>query len=326
MTGPRRAAASGHRWRWWAIGIAAFLAVDVALVWWALAVTSRSAAETAEPLPLSAFAPAPTPKPATARAVSTPTPTPTPEPLVLESMARQLQPIDGARAWRTASTACAGPSTIEWTEDGGASWTAWSAGDDVAGILGIVSYDDASVVGIVAMLGGDCRAEYRMSYTAGEFWGAYPDEQPQFALIDPASRAAVLTAAGPVASPCGEISELAEGAGGIAVLCTTTELVVGPEELSSAAPVSLAGQAVAVTQTGDGYLVAARRDPGCADGLQLSRVGADAAVAPVVCLSGHTDETAPVTLAAATDGTLWLWAGDRVGVSGDGGASWTGLG
>ncbi|HWK21372.1 MAG TPA: hypothetical protein VNR37_11505 [Microbacteriaceae bacterium] len=317
--------AGGGRWRWWALGITAFLVVDIALVWWALDATGRSTADAAEPLPLSAFAPAPTPKPATARPVSTPTPEPEP-PLVLEAVARQLQPLDGTRAWRTSSTACAGPSTIEWTEDGGATWSPRSAGDDVAGILGIVSYDDASVVGIVAMLGGDCRGEYRMSYTAGEFWGAYPQEQPQFALIDPASRAAVLTAGGPVASPCGEISELAESAGGIAVLCTTTELVVGPADLSSAAPVSLAGQAVAITQTGDGYLAAARRDPGCADGLQLSRVGGDAAVAPVVCLSGHTDEAAPVTLAAATDGTLWLWAGDRVGVSGDGGASWTGLG
>jgi len=326
MTGQRRAAASGRRWRWWAIGIVAFLAVDVALVWWALAATSRSAAETAEPLPLSAFAPAPTPKPATARAVSTPTPTPTPEPLVLESMARQLQPIDGSRAWRSASTACAGPSTIEWTEDGGASWTAWSAGDDVAGILGIVSYDDASVVGIVAMLGGDCRAEYRMSYTAGEFWGAYPDEQPEFALVDPASRAAVLTSAGPITSPCGEISELAETPAGLAVLCTSTALTVTSPDLASSMPVALEGQAVAVTQAGDGYLVAARRDPGCAGGLELSRVGVDGSVAPAVCLPGFADETAPVTLAAAADGTLWLWAGDRVGVSGDGGASWAGLG
>jgi len=314
------------RWRWLVIGIAVFLALDVALVWWALAATSRSAAQTAEPLPLSAFAPAPTPKPATARPAATPTPTPTLAPLVLEPMARQLQPIDASRAWRTSTTTCAGPAVIEWTEDGGASWTAWPAGDDLAGILGIVSYDDASVVGIVAMLASGCGAEYRMSYTAGEFWGAYPDEQPPFALVDPSSRSAVLTAAGPVASPCGEISELAETPGGLAVLCTSTEVVVGAADLSASTPVALAGQAVAIAPAGDGYVVAARRDPGCVAGLELSRIGADGSVAPSVCLGGFADESAAVTLATAAGGALWLWAGERVGVSGDGGTSWAGLG
>lgn len=315
------------RWRWWAVGIAAFLVIDALLVWWALDATGRSSADAAEPLPLSAFAPAPTPKPATARPASTPTPTPAPEPpLALEAMARQLQPLDGSRAWRTASTGCAGPATIDWTEDGGATWEAWSAGEDVAGILGIVSYDDANVVGIVATVAGDCRVEYRMSYTAGEFWGAYPDEQPQFALVDPASRAAVLTASGPAPSPCGEISELAEISGGLAVLCTTTQVVIGPADLSSSSPVPIEGQAVAITQAGEGYLVASRRDPGCVGGLKLSRIAAEGSVTAGVCLGGFADEAVPVTLAAATDGTLWLWAGDRVGISSDGGASWTGLG
>jgi len=320
-----RPAAPGRR-RWWLVGLGAFLVLDVLLVWLAVDAAGRTSDSERTALPITAFAPPPPAAPASPPAGATPTPTPTPgPPLVLEPTARQLQPLDAERAWRTSMTACGSGGVIEWTEDAGASWVPWSAGGDVVGILGLVSYAGADIVGVVAMVGGACETEYRMSYTAGEFWGAFPDQEPAFALVDP-SGTAVRTTSGTVPSPCGTVSEIAEVPGGLGVLCTSADLVVGDPGLGAVAPVALAGRAVAIAPSGDALLAASRRDPGCADGIQLQRVGLDGAVAPGVCLPGHPDEAQPVTLGVAPDGAVWLWAGDRVGVSADGGASWRGLG
>lgn len=311
---------------WWIVGLAAFLLLDAALIWWAVS-AGRGAEVDAEPLPLSAFAPAPTPRPATAAARPTPTPTPTPtlEPIVLEPFARRIVPLDAAQAWRVAGMGCGGPTAIEWSEDGGASWTAWSTGEDVWGIREIVGFNgDPSTVGIIASLAGDCRPEYRISFTGGEFWASYPDEQPDTIVIDPADPSVLLAAGAGVGSPCGAVSEFAVSATGVGVLCTSTELRIAPADLSAWVPVSVVGSAVAITNAGDGYLAAARRDPACS-GVRLSLVGADASVAAGACLPGEVDAAQPVALATAVDGAIWLWVGERVGVSNDGGTTWTGI-
>lgn len=319
----------GPRARWWIIGVTVFLVVDVALVWWALSATGRSGRVAADPLPLTSFAPAPTVKPATATATpsATPSPRPTVVPLTLETYARRLVPIDGSLAWRVGTVACTGPLAIESSSDGGATWTSWSTGEDVWGVREIVGYTgDSSMVGIIASVAGDCHPEYRMSFTGGEFWGPYPEEQPDLAVIDPADPSVIEDAAGAVASPCGAVSEFAEGPAGVGLLCTSTDVRLAPPDFGSWTTVTIEGAPVAITTSGDGYLVASRRDPACPDGLRLSSVGGDASVVPGMCLAAYADETAPVTLATAPDGAIWLWVGDRVGVSEDGGSSWTGLG
>ncbi|OJX65186.1 MAG: hypothetical protein BGO95_06990 [Micrococcales bacterium 73-13] len=319
----RRRAQSDGRRTWWIVGITAFVLVDIGLVWWAVGGVGRGVDTSAEALPLSSFAPAPTPRPASARA--TPTPTPTPDPIVLAAMARRIVPIDATRAWRTASVGCPGGASIEWSEDAGASWTAWSAGDDVAGVGDIVAFGDGNTVGIIAALAGDCRQEYRMSFTGGEFWAAYPGEQPDTPIIEPTAGTALVVAAGAVASPCGPISEYAVGSG-VAVLCTSTALAIAAADLSGWTTARPDGAAVAVTNLGDGYLVASRRAAGCVDGLRFATVDAAGAVSEGPCLAAAGDEATSVELGTAPDGSVWMWLGDRVAVSGDGGASWAGLG
>ncbi|MBO9578331.1 MAG: hypothetical protein J7480_06125 [Microbacteriaceae bacterium] len=316
-----------RRTKWWLIGLAAFLVLDAALVWWAVSGRDGGVDRSQEALPLSAFGPAPTAAPATSAPRPATTSTPTQPPIGLEAHARRIVPVDSSIAWRVGTVACGGPVAIEETSDGGASWVAAPTGDDVAGVRDITVYTgDTSMVGILASLAGDCRPEYRLSYTAGEFWTAAPEETPSVTTVDPVGAATLSGPGGSVASPCGDVSEFAEDAGGIAILCTSTELRVGPADLSTWTPVALPGAAVAVTAAGDGFLAAARRDPDCVGGLRLSAFIPDGTVQPGHCLAGYADESVPVTLATAPDGALWLWAGDRVGVSVDGGASWTGLG
>lgn len=318
----------GSNRRWWIAGLVAFVVVDIALIWSALDAVGHGRGSASEPIPISSFAPAPSSSPASRAPGATPTPTPTQAPIVLETMARRLVPIDADGAWRVATVACGGPVSIESTGDGGASWTAWPTGDDVAGVRDIVGYTgDSSMVGIIASLAGDCRAEYRISFTGGEFWGSYPDEQPtESVVIDPGLPGVLIGPAGGVASPCGEVSEFAVSASGAAVLCVTTDVLMGPMDLSAWTPVAVRGAVVAITNAGDGYVIAARRDSECVDGLRLSVLGADGSVTPGICMLGYNDEAVPVTLASAPDGALWIWVGDRVGVSSDGGASWAGLG
>ena len=310
--------------RWLVVGVAAFILIDAALVWWALSAARGTTAQ-ATPLPMSAFAPAPTSRPATPVSRPAPTPTPTLAPIVLEPMARRIVPLSADQAWRTSSVACGAPTTIDWTGDGGATWTSWSAGDDVWGVSEIVGYTgDPSMVGIVAMVAGDCRQEYRISFTSGEFWAPYPGDQPDTVTIDPADAATLRGPVGAVGSPCGPVSEFALGTTSVGILCTSTDVRVGPLDMSSWGAVAVSGSTVAITASGDGFLVAARRDPACIDGVQLSRIGTDGALAPGVCLPGQADQTVPVALGTADDGSIWLWIGELVRVSSDGGTTWTG--
>jgi hypothetical protein len=322
----RRSRDGVSRRTWWIVGVAAFIAIDIVLIGWALGAGQRPASSSAAALPMASFAPAPTARPASASPSVTPTPTPTLDPVVLEPMARRIVPIDASRAWRTSTVGCVGGASIDWTEDGGATWTNWPVGDDVAGVGDIVAFDDASMVGVIASLAGDCRTEYRLSFTGGEFWAAYPGEQPDAPTIDALSGAAIVTSSGASASPCGPISEFAGAGGGAAVLCTSTAVAIAPAGLGSWTPIDTGAAAVAITNQGDGYLVASVRDPACVDGLQFSSIGQDGAMTRGACLAGVGDPTTPVTLGTALNDEIWLWLGDRVGVSTDGGTSWAGLG
>lgn len=311
---------------WIAVGLAAFLLVDVVLIVWAIQAT-RTHAVLDEPLPMQSFAPAPTAAPPSRPAVTeTPTPTPTPEPppLVLAALPRLIEPVDATSAWRTSTTSCAGgQAVIEHTDDGGATWVAFGLAPDVAGLVAIEAYAEAATVGATAALVGDCRAEYRMSFTSGEFWASYPDEQPDVPIVDPVDRGDLITPGERIDTPCAEIAHAAPLAEGVAVVCTDAGLRVSPDRVAWQ-DVTMTGAAVAVTDADGSYIAALRRVPECADGIAIVRVGTDATTAPLACLPAAPPETDPVAIGSALDGALWLWAGERVAVSTDGGVTWSG--
>ncbi len=111
----------------------------------------------------------------------------------------------------------------------------------------------------------------------------------------------------------------------MAIVCTDAVLYTSPADHLAAwvAPV-LPGAAVGAVPSGDGYLVALRRDADC-PGLALVSLPASGDVQPIACLGSLTDETQPVALGTSLDGTLWLWVGDAIGSSTDGGTTWNGL-
>jgi len=312
------------RARWLLIGFAAFVAMDIALVWWAFGAGSRSSAEAGEPLPLSAFAPPPTytPPPAAAE----PDPEPARAPLSLEPPTRIIVPVDESAAWRSPTPACMGAfATIEHSVDAGATWDA-STLDGVGGILAIDPYEDPSMVGIVAAVAGSCATEYRRSFTGGEFWAPAPDEAPAIPLLDQADRAVVHWPDGAGPGPCAAVGLASAEDGGAAVLCPDAGLWLAPAADRGAwAPAGLPGAAVAVAAQGDDYLVALRRNPACDPGLSLVILVEDGVVAPLACLTALPDESAPIALGTSED-AAWLWVGDATLVSSDGGSSWTGVG
>lgn len=120
--------------------------------------------------------------------------------------------------------------------------------------------------------------------------------------------------------PCGaDVVDLAPvSSTGAGLLCpdgrvlTTDDVAVSWDELAAVPG------AVAVTDSGQGYLAAALGTQGC-DGVQVVRAGPEAPE-PLGC-APPPDEPGQVAISSAGD-SVWVWAGDEVLVSGDGGRTW----
>ncbi|WP_157432296.1 hypothetical protein [Agromyces italicus] len=237
--------------------------------------------------------------------------------------ARVLGALDGALAVRAASTTCPDPTTIEVTEDGGANWEAFEA-PGVSAVQRIVPGGDA-FIGLIGLAAEGCAPQYERTFTGGEAWEPAPDELVASWYVDPADRAVVHSPAGDVAAPCGVVVQLAAiDETSAAVLCDdATVHATADAGASWGAAVPVSG-AVAITAGGAGYRVAVANVDGCA-GAQLVELAADggslAAGAGGACLESSVS-AGGVAVASGDDGSVWMWVGDVLARSDDGGGSW----
>lgn len=302
--------------RWTFIGLGAFVIADILLV--ALAFSStRAPASGAVPAaaPTASARTMPTAEPtATAR----PTPTAAPDAV---APTRVLGAIDANTAWRAAVGSCPGPAaTMELSVDGGATWTQASAGGASA-VLRILP-DSASQVSAVTLASQGCTPQYIRTYVSGQDWATYNSDLAGAWYVAPASPASIHSPQGAVTAPCPAVVGLAaRDSATAAVLCSDHRVF----QTTTAGATWDAGTAVAggvaIASYTDGYSVATAGAPGCA-GVAIAHLAAGAASStPVGCFT--TSTPAPGTVALSSGGsTLWLWAGDAVARSGDGGATW----
>jgi hypothetical protein len=127
---------------------------------------------------------------------------------------------------------------------------------------------------------------------------------------------------GDVTAPCGSMVGLAaKDASNAAVLCADHGIYrTSDAGVSWSGPLIVIGS-VALTATAEGYATAATSLAGCA-GIAVSRFDAAVGGATLAgCLATSTPQ--PGTVAVASGGsTLWLWAGDLLARSSDGGSTW----
>jgi hypothetical protein len=305
------------------IGIAAFLLVDLGLV--AVAVTR-------EPSGLAADAETPaatsTPSTPTPEPVETPVATPTAAPDAVPT-SRLLSAVDGDTAWRSEAGTCTPgsdptPTTLEATTTGGDSWTPSTVTTPglVAGVDRLQA-TDASTAFVVGPAGTSCETAFAQTFSAGAAFRDYPDRLAGAWHVARSDRAVVHSPIGDQVAPCPVVVDLAVVSDTqAAVLCADHTLYRTDDGAASWDGGTTVDGAVAVSAEVGTVYVASADAPDCA-GTQISSSPAtdDAPVTPVGCASATSDQPGTVAL-SATAGAVWLWAGETVLVSRDGGSTW----
>ena len=290
-------------------GLAVFLLFDVALVSYALTAQNPNAK--------AGSVAAPVVEPPVVEPAKTPALTSLPP-------ARILTALDASTLWRATTGDCpVATATPELSTDAGETWTALdaSADTDSSSILSIY-VDSESEASMVTLTAEDCAPQRVTTFVAGDQWQEYPDRVGADWFVDPADRATVNSPAGSFAAPCSSVIALAPRADSTAaLLCSDGTLFRTSDGATTFGPgVALPG-AANLTVGDDGYIVVATEQADCA-GAQLLATPEelDGALNSVGC---REEAVTPGDLAVASaDGITWLWAGDVVSSSSDGGTTW----
>jgi hypothetical protein len=290
-----------------------FLVFDIALVAFALNANSAPTA-TGDLRPFS-----------TSSASTAPTPSVTPTPTVAPAAAvpqRLLAAISADVAWRGVVGTCPdGVSELEYTNDGGESWTVVdpARATDANTLVRVVpgSTSEAHVV----TLDGECEPQLVSTFVAGEAWEDYSSNLGSYWYVDPDDRSSIHAPNGTVGAPCESVVAIATRSHSEAVaLCADQGLYEtnnGGAAWSSAIPVP---GAVALDRSTDGYVVAVAGQGDCA-GISVVMLVGTVPAEPVGCFGGAAP-SGQTSLAAADDDRLWLWVGDIFAQSTDGGKTW----
>ena len=296
---------------WWAVaGIAALVIADVVLV--ALALSSART-----PVPPAAAGVAPTSLP-TPSADATPTPTPEPSPAApsVAGLSVVLGAVDDTVAYRAVTGSCPDVAAeIEVTVDAGATW-APVLPIDARSIQSIAANPDE--VSVIAADPASCAPSMHRSFVQGDDWAVADDLGSRWFL----GGGGVVAPGGSASTPCETPVQVASRSEAeAAVLCEDATLTTTSDAGASWADPASVPSAASVTSGADGYFVAVTDHDGC-DGAQVVSLSTDLqSSTPGECILSNAGPGATVVSAAA-NGLLWLWSGDVVARSSNGGATW----
>jgi hypothetical protein len=293
-------------------GIALFVAVDVALVGYAV-LNADSASD-------SSYVEAPV-----AGGTDSASPEPTPSETAVEPLgapAAYLSAVDATTAYRTDAGNCGTSSTavLEKTSDGGTSWVSSTLTTDLSSVFRLQAQDSSYAF----MVGGEaatCQVGLTATYTSGTGFQTYPDRVSASWYADPATPGVVHSPVGSFAAPCGVVTGLAPSTDlSAAILCDDRTIHrTGDGARSWDAGTTVAG-AAAIAQTPVGYLVAAVGDAVCT-GITVNNLPYTGDATAVGCLPDVDPDGAEVLIAAG-ESSVWLQVGEDVSVSPDGGVTW----
>ncbi|MBT1544301.1 hypothetical protein [Curtobacterium aurantiacum] len=293
-----------------AVVVVALIVIDVVLVALALGRTAPEENGPAGPIPTFTRTPDPSETPragasADADAAAT-----------KQQGRRLLAAVDGQEAWRASGGSCAGPRPVlEHTVDGGATWVPVGLGTDVGSLMAIRA--SSAELSILAGVGDDCTTTARTSTDAGVTWKAGNAGAAGAGITTDG----VVLASGTVQAPCSDPIEAFQGEQTSVVICDgQLEWRTGTD-----AWVDVPMGGVRSIAVDGGEYTLARVGVSSCDGVQLVTMSAAGVtpttpVTPVGCADG-TDTDGTVTIDRAGQ-DVWLWDGETVRVSSDGGASW----
>jgi hypothetical protein len=290
--------------------LTAFLAADVALVGLALrstagasdaggkaAAAAASAAPTGAATPSSTSAPSATESPAAEGAGSG---------LDVVPLTVGIVAVDAEHAWRFETGSCSkGGSTLAITDDGGSTWQPRAAPFDATMRIRVRDNGGAFAIGSDE----ECSARFRQTEKGVPAWGA-ESRVPDAWYRDPKNTAAVGTAEGSRAEPCGEatVVDLSITDTSATALCSDGR-VLSSDTGATWTPGETAPGSVAVAATDQQTLLVRPMD-GCAG---LAVVDARAGDTALGCAEVDLAGVEPGRVALSVRGDhAWLLAGDTV--------------
>lgn len=221
-------------------------------------------------------------------------------------------------AWRSTSTDCSAPTVLEHTLDAGTTWQ--EVPSEVAPITRLRLLDDGTLVAIGG--GPDCVPTYRSTATDGASWVTEDQFLQGSWYVVPGDRTTLVTPLGEVAAPCtGPATDLAAlDAERAAVLCADGSVDVSGDAGVTWTPAALSGTAAAVGAEVERFILAGTT-PAC-DGVGITFLDpTGAAVGGVSGCAATPLDAQPVAVGSIV-GAAWLWVGDEVLTSVDGGVTW----
>lgn len=292
---------------WVAVVVVLLVVLDVVLVGSALSRISPRTNGTPGPIPTFSRGPSPTTSPTPSASASAGT--------AAAAAHHLLSAVSGLEAWRASSASCDGAQAVlEHSTDGGRSWQTVALGDGVRTISGM----RATVAGLSVLVGvGDaCTPEVRTTTDGGGTWNDG----------EAGAAGAGITANGIVLGSRTEQSPCADPVDAFRGNRTTVVICDGQLEWREGTGAWVAlplGGVRAVAVDGDSYTLARIGTQSCG-GVQIETMPAAGVTSstrptPVGCDDASTD--GPIALDRA-GAHVWVWAGDRVKVSTDGGATW----
>jgi hypothetical protein len=289
---------------WVAVVVVVLVVIDIALVMLALGRTAPNAGDPAGPIPTFSSSP---------RASTSPTPSASAQ---AAGTRRFLSAVDGKEAWRATGETCGGAApTLEHTVDAGATWVPVALGPDVSSLLAIRA--SSTDLKILAGIGADCTTTVRASADDGMTWTAANPGDAGAGV----STAGVVLAGGVIDAPCSDPIEAYQGKMTSVVICDGQVEWRSGEGAWVDVPIS---GVRSIADAGNEYTLARINTPGC-DGVQIESMTAvgvtsGTSTTPIGC-DADAAASGPVSLDRVGD-DVWLWAGDSVSVSADGGATW----
>jgi len=295
------------------VGLALFLIVDVILVGLALT-ANRAPTADRTPRPLVTFNSTPQPAPSPGASAE-------PTDATAVDGKRFITTIDGQTLWRATAGACASASAVvERSVDAGATWAPLATNAfDLRQVLALTTGEDGELE-IIGATGDACAVGGFSSEDAGDTWAPDAALPGEVGYLTPDDNAAVVSGQG-VGLPCPAVDVLSSTSTRTVAACAAVLAEWNPAAGTWGAT-PYAGVHGLATE-GDRLMFVARGVPGCngLGALTTTGIPAPFANASLVGCAEGADVTAPAALAIAGTGA-WLWVGDTVLRSGDGGVTW----
>lgn len=230
------------------------------------------------------------------------------------STPRLLSVVSEAVAWRSEGGSCDDRGSLELSMDGGETWGAAYPADEQLGRPLWLSGADYTAVQSVIASGPDCELSGVRTFDSGASWERQEQVVTNSAMVDPTDSSVLVWGGEDIAGPCESMSKVAVTGGVASVVCDDGSLWSVSSDSTDWTELEVQGT-IALAAS-DRRWVAATESPEC-NGLGLVELD-ESSTELLACAPAEPDSDTALDMAGDT---LWLWAGDEVLISSDGGST-----